>query len=242
MSEPLRVAAAVEGPTDAIVLEAVLTALLPNLEYVFQTLQPEGSVAFGSVSFGRTGGGWPGVYRWCRQAAREGQGSVSRSAALSHHDLLIVHADADVAGKSYPDGNIRDAPYEDLPCEEPCPPPERTTDALRAVIVNWLGETECPPRIVLCTPSKNTGAWVVAAIWPDNTLVRQDDWECRPDPEAQLRALPKKKRFEKQTDDYRRRQSEFEEAWPSVSQRLSEAARFERELLAAIPAEFRNSG
>lgn len=242
MSEPLRVAAAVEGPTDAIVLKASLNALLPNLEYVLQTLQPEGSVAFGSASFGRTGGGWPGVYRWCRQAAREGRGSVSCSSVLSHHHILVVHADADVAGKSYLEGNIRDAPREDLPCEEPCPPPDRTTNALRAVIVNWLGERECPPRIVLCTPSKNTGAWVVAAVWPDNVLVLRDDWECRRDPEAQLRALPKKERFEKQTNDYGRRQSEFEEAWPSVSQRLSEAARFERELLTAIPAELRNGG
>ena len=240
MSEPLRIAAAVEGPTDAIVLEAILNALLPNLEYVFQTLQPEGSVAFGSVSFRGTGGGWPGVYRWCRQAAREGRGSVSRSAVLSYHDLLIVHADADVAGKSYPEGNIRDASREDLPCEEPCPPPDRTTNALRAVIVNWLGERECPPRIVLCTPSKNTEAWVVAAVWPDNVLVLRDDWECRPDPGAQLRALPKERRFEKRSNDYRRRQTTFEAAWPDVAERLSEAARFESELLAALPAEFRN--
>lgn len=242
MSDPLRIAATVEGPTDAIVMEAILNALLPNLEYVFQTLQPEGSVAFGSVSFGRTGGGWAGVYRWCRQAAQEGQGAVSRSAVLSYHDLLIVHVDADVAGKSYAEGNIRDAPGEDLPCEEPCPPPERTTNALRAVIVNWLGEQECPLRIVLCTPSKSTEAWVVAAVWPDNNLVLRNDWECRRNPEVQLRALPRERRFEKRASDYRRRQTEFETAWPSVAERLSEAARFERELLAAIPAEFRNGG
>ena len=242
MSEPLRVAATVEGPTDVIVMEAILSALLPDLEYVFQTLQPEGSVAFGSVSFGRKGGGWAGVYRWCRQAAQEGQGAVSRSAVLSYHDLLIVHVDADVAGMSYAEGNIRDAPGEDLPCEEPCPPPERTTNALRAVIVNWLGEQECPLRIVLCTPSKSTEAWVVAAIWPDNNLVLRNDWECRRNPEAQLRALPKARRFEKRASDYRRRQTEFETAWPNVAERLSEATRFERELLAAIPAEIRNGG
>ena len=242
MSEPLRIAATVEGPTDTVVMEAILSALLPDLEYVFQTLQPEGSAAFGTVSFGRKGGGWAGVYRWCRQAVQEGQGSVSRCAVLSYHDLLIVHVDADVAGKSYAEGNIRDAPREDLPCEEPCPPPERTTDALRAVIVNWLGERECPLRIVLCTPSKSTEAWVVAAIWPDNNLVLRNDWECRRNPEAQLRALPRERRFEKRARDYRRRQTEFETAWPNVAERLSEAARFEGELLVAIPAESRNGG
>lgn len=39
MSDPLRVAAAVEGPTDEIVLEAILKALLPDdLDFVLQTL------------------------------------------------------------------------------------------------------------------------------------------------------------------------------------------------------------
>ena len=63
MSEPVRVAVAVEGPTDAIVLEAILSAMVPGGEFVLQTLQPEGSAAFGAASFGRTGGGWAGVYR-----------------------------------------------------------------------------------------------------------------------------------------------------------------------------------
>ena len=113
MSEPLRIAAVVEGPTDAIVLQAILSALLPDTDFEFQTLQPEGSIAFGSPSFGRTGAGWAGVYRWSRQAACEGEGSVSGSSALSYHD--VVHVDADVAGKTYASGNIQDAPHEDLP-------------------------------------------------------------------------------------------------------------------------------
>ena len=236
MSEPLRIAAAVEGPTDAIVLEAILKALLQGEEFEFQTLQPEGSDAFDSAPPSSTGVGWVGVYRWSRQSLREGGGSVSGSSALLHHDVLIVHVDADVAGKKYADGNIRDAPCEDLPCKEPCPPPDRTTNALRAVVLNWLGEHECPPQIVLCTPSKSIEAWVLAAIWPENNVVRRGDWECRPDPEGQLAALPKRRRFEKRPDDYRRRQSEIEKAWPQVSERLTEAARFEAEFLAAIVA------
>ena len=115
MSEPLRVAVVLEGTTDEVVLEAILRALLPHdTEFDLDRLQPEGSIVFGS-----TGGGWPGVYRWCRQSAREGGGSVSGSSALTYHDLLIVHVDADVAGKRYADGAIQDAPREGLPCEEP---------------------------------------------------------------------------------------------------------------------------
>ena len=237
MSEPLRIAAAVEGPTDVIVLQAVLTALLPDTDFEFQTLQPEGSVAFGSASFSGTGAGWAGVYRWSRQAAREGGGSVSGSSALSNHHVLIVHVDADVASETYASGNIRDAPCDDLPCEEPCPPPDGTTNALRAVILNWLGEHEYPPRIVLCTPSKSIEAWVLAAVWPEGNVVRRNDWECRPNPERQLAALPIHRRFRKRVDDYRRRQGEIEAAWPKVSARLTEAKRFESEFLAALHPE-----
>ena len=236
MSEPLRIAAAVEGPTDAIVLEAILKALLKGEEFEFQTLQPEGSDTFDSAQPSSTGVGWVGVYRWSRQLLREGGGSVSGSSALSFHDVLIVHVDADVAGRKYADGSIRDAPCADLPCEKSCPPPDKTTNALRAVVLNWLGEHECPPRIVLCTPSKSIEAWVLAAICPENNVVQRDDWECRPDPEGQLAALPKRRRFKKRPDDYRRRQSEIKKAWPQVSERLTEAARFEEQFRAAILA------
>ena len=237
MSEPLRIATVVEGPADAIVLQAILRALLPDgADFVFQTLQPKGSVAFNSASFGRVGVGWVGVYRWSQQSAREGNGSVSGSSALSCHDLLIIHVDADVAGKTYASGSIQDAPSEDLPCEEPCPPPQDTTNALRAVLLNWLGERECPPRIVLCTPSKSTEAWVIAAIWPEGNVVQRADWECRPNPEGQLAAMPKRRRLKKRPSDYQRRASELTKAWPSVSARLTEAAHFEAEFLAAFRA------
>lgn len=236
MSEPLRIAFVVEGPTDAIVLKAIVAVLLPDIEVEFQSLQPEGSVAFGTAPSGRTGAGWVGVYRWSRQAATEGRATVSGSSALSYHDVLIVHVDADVAGSTYSSGNIHDASCDDLPCEAPCPPPESTTDALRAVILGWLGEHECPPRIVLCTPSKSIEAWVLAAVSPDNEVVRRDEWECRPNPENQLRALPRRRRFRKRPEDYRRRQREIGKAWPAVSRRLTEAGRFEREFLAAVSA------
>ena len=232
MSDPLLVAAAVEGPTDEIVLEAILKALLPDdLDFDLQTLQPERSAAFGGM-----GGGWAGVYRWSRQSAAEGGGSVTGSSALSLYDLLIVHVDADVAGTTYASGGIQDPPCEDLPCEEPCPPAEHTTNALRGVVLNWLGERECPQRVVLCTPSKSTEAWVLAAVRPEHRLVQQNDWECYRNPERQLGTLPKSRRFEKSKHDYRRIEGDLTTAWPIVSARLTEAARFEFEFLAAVGA------
>lgn len=147
MSDPLRVAAAVEGPTDKIVLQAIIHALLPTTDFEFHTLQPEGSVAFQPPNIAGTGAGWAGVYRWCRQSAAEGGGSVSGSSALFNHDVLIVQVDADVANKTYGSGNIQNATHDDLPCEAPCPPVNATTNALRAVILNWLGDDECHPRV-----------------------------------------------------------------------------------------------
>ena len=237
MSEPLRVAVAVEGPTDAIALRAILNALLPDAEFVLQRLQPEASGAFDSSPSGGTGVGWVGVYRWCRQSASEGSGSVSGSSVLSNHDVLFVQVDSDVADKTYSSGSIRDAPRQDLPCEKPCPPPSRTTDALREVVLNWLGEPDTPPRVVLSTPSKNIEAWVVAAVWPDNSLVRRPNWECRSNPEDQLAQLPKVRRFEKHEDDYKRKEKEIQNGWRNVSARLTEAGRFEREFLAAVTAQ-----
>ena len=236
MSDLFRVAVAVEGPTDAIVLEAILNALLPDTDFVLQTLQPEESRAFDTSPSGGTGAGWAGVYRWCRQSVSEGDGSVSGSSAMLNHDVLIVQVDADVASKTYDSGGIRNAPRNDLPCEQPCPPPSRTTDALRAVVLSWLGESNTPPQVVLSTPSKNIEAWVLAAVWPDNNLVQRGDWECRRNPEDQLRALPKARQFEKSQDDYKDKQEEIESGWRDVAARLAEAGRFEREFLAAISA------
>lgn len=57
MSDPLHIALVVEGPTDRIVIEAVLKAMLRDRAFVITQLQPEGSVAFGGL-----GAGWVGVY------------------------------------------------------------------------------------------------------------------------------------------------------------------------------------
>ena len=231
MSEVLRVALAVEGRTDSIILEAILERICSGFEFVVDTLQPEESKAFPS----RMGsGGWSKVYRWCRQSASEGEGSVSDSSAYSKHDVLVVHVDADVAGKTYASGNINDAPADDLPCEKPCPPARATADALRTVVLGWLGEAQRPPRLVLCTPSKAMEAWVLAAIWPSHRLVQARDWECRPNPGTLLAALPKRRRLRKRAFDYRRRRGEFADAWPDVAARLTEAGRFESELRKAV--------
>ena len=234
MSSPLRVAAAVEGATDAIALEAILSAVFPEADLEFQTLQPEGSLAFGSKSFADTGFGWGGVYRWIGQAVEEGDGAISGCSVLDCHDALVVHVDADVAHTTYRNANIIDAPHDDLPCHQPCPPASATTNALRSVVLAWLGENACPDAVVLCTPSKSIDTWVLAAVCPENREVRKDDWECNLNPSGQLGTLPKSVRFGKNVGDYRDRQHIVAERWHAVSGRLSEAERFQADLLSSL--------
>ena len=233
MSEPWRVAVAVEGPTDSLVLKAIIRSLLDGADFEFQILQPEDSAAFGA-NFGPNGAGWRGVYSWSRQAAKEGGGSLSGSSALSQWDILIIHVDADVADKTYTSANITSPPQNDLPCAKPCPPSRHTTDALRTVLLGWLGEQTCPPQTILCTPSKTMDAWVLTAVFPDNAIFQQQNWECHRDPAGQLKTLPQGQRFSKKRRDYLERSQEISQAWPSVSAKLTEAARFKEEFLYAI--------
>ena len=102
MSDPLRIALVAEGPTDGVVIEAALKAILGERPFVLTQLQPEGSLAFGAL-----GAGWVGVYRWSRQSSGRGKGRLQNDALLFQtYDLLILHLDADVAGYNYEDGSI----------------------------------------------------------------------------------------------------------------------------------------
>ena len=87
---------------------------------------------------------------------------------------------------------------------------------------------------ILCTPSKTMDAWMLTAIFADNDAFQKEDWECHSNPERQLNALPKEKRFSKKKRDYLERSEEISQAWPRVSATLTEAKRFEEEFLHAI--------
>jgi hypothetical protein len=235
MSDPLRVALVAEGPTDRIVIEAALRAMLPDRPFVLRQLQPEGSLAFGEL-----GGGWTGVYRWCRQAAARGRGRLADDALLfENYHLLLLHVDADVAGKRYSDGSVTpQSGDEALPCERPCPPASATTNALRSVLLSWCGEAAVPARTVICMPSKSTEAWVVAALFPHDLAMKRGI-ECFPDPQSRLGQQPKSRRIRKRQADYQGIADRLEEAWPRLAAHgeLSEAHRFQADFLACLRAQ-----
>ncbi|TAN71534.1 MAG: hypothetical protein EPN20_04585 [Magnetospirillum sp.] len=234
MSDPLRVALVVEGPTDHIVIDAAMRAMLGNRRFILTPLQPEGSLAFGPL-----GGGWGGVYRWCVQQARDGGGRLSLNRMLDRFDLLIVHVDADVADDTYAAANITPRPADlPLPCARPCPPAAESTNPLRAVVLSWCGEPAPPERILFCVPSKSMEAWVVASLFPNDAAVmsRTVPFECYPTPESRLGQQPKNVRFAKRQPDYRARSLHLRTEWPRIAAPggLEEANRFRLEFLAAV--------
>lgn len=232
----MRIGLVAEGITDFVVLKSAIESMLDGRSFDLKLLQPEGSVAFaGRGQAGALGGGWKGVYRWCVQAASRGGGALRDDPLFAGYDLLILHLDADVACADPANDVVAPIPElaGTLPCEQDCPPPGATTEALRLVILSWVGESEVPSRTVLCTPSKSTESWVLAALFPKDQEMRRKGWECHPNPAARLAQQPKRQRISKSRSDYEARALDLRRLWPDISMKLSEAERFRKEFLAA---------
>lgn len=91
----LRVALIAEGPTDRIIIESALRAILPA-PFVLTQLQPEPTRP-------DLGGGWGGVLKWSREFYSRGAASLEDDPTLQLYDLFIIHIDADVTDFSYSD-------------------------------------------------------------------------------------------------------------------------------------------
>lgn len=232
MSNPFRVALVAEGPTDRIIIGAVVSRLFGDRPFILRQLQPEESLAFGPM-----GTGWGGVYRWCHQASARAGGAIRNDPLFLTYDLLVLHLDAEVARESYANARIVDQ-VNDLPCAQPCPPPEASTNALRNVMLRWIGEMEVPPKTVLCTPSSMTETWVLCALYPAVVGGIPGDFECFQTPDHRLQAQPRAGRLiargKKIVNVYQERANEFARAWEQVRARCSEADRFSIDLMVFV--------
>lgn len=228
MSEP-RIALVAEGPTDRIVIEAALKAILAR-PFVLTQLQPEATRP-------AMGTGWGGVFKWCQQFRQRGATRIEADATLSGFDLVIVHLDADVADKTYADCGEAVAQAAacllPLPCALPCPPPGDTVAALEAVLLNWLGMASALPatgaKSLFCIPSKASESWLAAAVLPPgHTLLT--GLECRSDLETRLGALPKTQKIRKTQRDYQGRASLVTSNWTMVTTQCQQAAAFTQQV------------
>jgi hypothetical protein len=235
MSE-LRVALVAEGPTDRTIIESALKAVL-GAPFVLTVLQPEATRPV-------MGGGWCGVFKWCRDFAARASASLEEDPILENFDLFILHLDADVAEMAYEDGGAAVVGASQgllpLPCSRPCPPPSDAVDGIRKRLINWLGVATVGPRTVLCVPSKSSEAWLAAAVLPTDHAVLAGI-ECDLHPEARLGQLPKDQRIQKSRRAYQEHAPTTKSQWPRVEAACSQALRFRNDVQAAtlsdVPAQ-----
>ena len=185
---------------------------------------------------------WGGVLKWCNQAAESGYTSLESYPVLSGFDLVIIHADADVASKRY--GNCGPAIEElairrawgALPCAVHCPPPLPTVECLERTITGWLGGAIPGKQTVFCIPSKSTGTWLAAACFPSTHRILRDG-ECDLGLEDRLSTLKRDEKIKKTAAQYRAKASRVTNNWDSVKSLCSSAQRFEAKFLSIIPAK-----
>jgi hypothetical protein len=224
----------VEGPTDALVLEAGLSAFL-QASFTSVTMQPQ-------TPPGKSGAGWSGVFWWCRQLVSQGYATLSESPTVQQLDLIIIQVDADVAGMTYESANIDDPPYDDLPCEYPCPPASKTVRALYNVVVSWMRPTQLGAKAVICIPSKCIEAWVAAALYGSNDPDLVENLECSFAVETYLQAKPARERLirrqgdrlRKVTRKFRGAQQTISTRWKDVKNSCPQAAQFQHAVEAAL--------
>jgi hypothetical protein len=231
-----------EGPTDRIVIEAALQAILQGRAFTVTQLQPDTSDALANGGFGRLGAGWGGVYQWCRQIFNMGENLASHP-ALNRFDLIILHLDADVAEKKYGDAGIADPVNDDLPCVKPCPPAEDSVAALRQVVLGWLGlNAKLPRPFVFCIPSKCTECWVFVALYGQSHSNALTDIECDPDVARYLAQKPAKERLirikdkktKKMPNRYSEQSDRISRRWGYVADICRQAYVFDMEVAAVL--------
>lgn len=227
----LRVALVAEGPTDAIIIEAALKALLPG-PFVLTQLQPEQTRP-------ALGTGWGGVLRWCLEFESRGLSKIEDDPTLPGFDLFVIHVDADITECRYSEvsdeiaqiATQRDWPV--LPNSFPCPPSAGSSDAVRACVLSWAGLQNSGPKTVLCVPSKSTDTWLAAAVLRNGHALLSG-LECNLNLGAKLGALPKAERLRKTSREYRAREKKITDAWAIVRTRCSQADRFSNEVAAVV--------
>ncbi|HRD72544.1 MAG TPA: hypothetical protein PK027_09425 [Aquimonas sp.] len=224
MSDP-RIALICEGCTDLIIIEAALKAVLQR-PFVLTQLQPEPTRQ-------EMGGGWGGVFKWCQEFRRRGADSIEMDPTLSQFDLVIIHLDADVAGKQYADCGPAvaqaAAALQGLPCEQACPPPLNTVAALEVVLLSWLGIAAVGPMSLLCIPSKASDAWLAAAKLPAGHALL-NGLECHPNLEVALSQLPIGQRIRKAVREYRSHAETITQNWQTVRDHCTQACAFEQRM------------
>jgi hypothetical protein len=217
VSDTPRVVLAVEGPTDTIVLRAILRTVLEDFE--LNVAQPEPTFGVGS-NYGPDGGGWKGVRGWCQGVAQSG--GTASSPVFQNADLVIVHLDTDVSD----DPEILCRQQRSIGVR-PCEP---TSVALKAAIMHWLSGNH--QKLVVCIPHLQTESWLLPIF--RQSIVNPED-HANPLQEF-AGGNPKLCRagLKKQPNRYLEVSDQITHGWPLVLAACPEALHFDEELHQAL--------
>jgi hypothetical protein len=230
----LKIGLVAEGPTDVVVIQAALKAILQERDFILTLLQPEATQPM-------LGTGWCGVLKWCAQAATAAQSSLSASPLFEQFDLLILHVDLDVLSSAYSDCGVmiqnqsiakgRGA----LPVTLHCPPIINWHNELINKIHSWLGAgIALENKAIFCLPAQSSGTWLAAAVLPVSHPLLLNAAECNASLERHLSILPKEQRIKKTRREYEHRAATLSDNWDCVKQLCSQAKQFERDVLAVV--------
>lgn len=209
----LNVGFVTEGPTDVVILEALLKHILPQ-PFVTSVLQPIGTAELG---YGSKGAGWQGVQRWCEEIANK-MGYQNFLTGSNDYDLLILQIDMDVARE------------KGIDCYDSQQSIEQNVALFRQQICSWLQISEedikCP--FIVTIPADNLEAWILAYLEQD-----EQEIETIQKPDKLIARRPYK--IKKSRINYMRVVApELVQHWQLVKEKCSQAKKFEEDVLHCV--------
>jgi hypothetical protein len=201
----MRAGIVAEGKTDVFILEAVLKRMRPDV--VVDRIQPE----YHDFSREFGDGGWGRVKKWCRD---EGTDLFAyMNLIYPRLDLLVIHADADIA--------------DDLGLAGPCRRPSKYAAAVSRQVRAWC-TPPIPKNVIFAVPCLRIETWIYAALAKRSLA----NLECNPDVDDYLarRGLQSRGRHRKHTHKYRQAARRVAANFDRVAARCGEARRFQNQL------------
>jgi hypothetical protein len=220
-SNKLRVGLVSEGPSDWLVLEAVMRSLNADIE--FERLRPD-------VTLTNQQPGWRGVRAWCQENGRRLEVLMKGVIGRPLH-LLVVHVDCSMADK--------------VDAERPCPPATDTSGSLRQIIgTSWINHSPVPSFLLIACPAQCHESWIVATLDPPYKNLANIECDKTVENElARLRLLRRNSKGEvkKQAVRYQPLAEREGQMFDLVCERCGTAAEFRRLFLLAVPLNLEDS-
>lgn len=220
-----------EGATDFIIIQAILEACLPSMEFIPHQLQPENN-------YPKHGNGWGGVCKWADDVSQRQFSSLDEYLEELGYPakVIIIHLDMDVLCSKYSDANLNPKPYWlTLPNKPTCPPISDSNAILISTLESWLSPTLIGNQTVLCLPAQAIETWLAAAIFGTTILYTPPESISECSSINLEKNRPKPLKVPKTITVYKEKAPLIIQNWQQVTQICSQARLFEQEILRVLP-------